>query len=197
MDECVDVMAAAMQAASAGKVGVPPRLIMPLIDGSAHFALMPGSSSEPRVYGAKVISLHTTNPAHGRPAVQGFVTLFDHVTGKPVAIIEGGELTAIRTAAASGLATRHLARTGAHTHGIFGTGVQAITHIDAIAVARPITEVLIWGRDAGKARALADAQTGRSGLVIRATAAVGASLTGVTVTTTDAESSPPRPSPTV
>ena len=169
MDECVDIMAAAMQAASAGSVAVPPRLIMPLIDDSAHFGLMPGSSSDPQVYGAKIISLHTSNPAQGRPAVQGFVTLFNHVTGAPIAIIEGGQLTAIRTAAASGLATRYLARANARSHGIFGTGVQAVTHIDAIALTRPISVVLIWGRDADKAQALAETSADRTGLDVRAT----------------------------
>ena len=105
MDECVAIMGDAMQAASGGSVSMPPRLFMPLYDDSASLLLMPGSASVPRVYGAKVISLHPTNPAEGRPTVQGFVTLFDHDTGRPIAIIEAKELTAIRTAAASGLAT--------------------------------------------------------------------------------------------
>lgn len=169
VDECVDAMGLAMQAASAGTVKVPPRLIVPLFDNSALFGLMPGSASEPRVYGAKVVSLHPANPGRGRPAIQGFVTLFDHDTGTPQAIIEGGEITGIRTAAASGLASRYLARSDARTHGIFGTGVQAVTHIDAIASVRSIEKVLIWGRDAGKADALAAEQAKRTGLEIRAT----------------------------
>ena len=170
MHECVDLMAAAMQAASAGDVRVPPRLFMSLFDESGSFGLMPGSAAKPKVYGAKIISLHENNPAAGRPMIQGFVTLFDHETGEPIAIIEGAEVTAIRTAAASGLATRLLARKDASTHGILGTGVQAITHIDAIAVARNVTETVIWGRDHAKATALADEQAKRTGLNIRASA---------------------------
>ena len=169
MNECVDLMAGAMRAASAGEVHVPPRTFMPLVDGSGAFGLMPGSAADPKVYGAKIISLHEDNPATGRPMIQGFVTLFDHNTGTPVAIIEGAEITAIRTAAASGLATRILAREDARTHGIFGTGVQAITHIEAIAVARPITETLVWGRDPKKAGALAAEQSQKTGMKIRAT----------------------------
>ena len=169
MNECVDLMAGAMRAASAGEVHVPPRTFMPLVDGSGAFGLMPGSAADPKVYGAKIISLHEDNPAAGRPMIQGFVTLFDHNTGTPVAIIEGAEITAIRTAAASGLATRILAREDARTHGIFGTGVQAITHIEAIAVARPITETLVWGRDPKKAGALAAEQSQKTGMKIRAT----------------------------
>jgi len=81
-------------------------------------------------------------------------------------MIEGASVTAIRTAAASGLATRELARRDAKTHGIFGTGVQAVTHIDAIAAVRPIERVVVWGRNAEKARELAGTQSARTGLDI-------------------------------
>lgn len=167
MGECIEVMAAAMAAASAGTVSIPPRLITPLIDKSGFLALMPGSSRQLGVYGAKVVSLHPTNPQNNRPAIQGFVTLFDHHTGAPVAIIEGAEITAIRTAAASGLATQLLAREDVHTCGILGTGVQAVTHIDAICAVRPISEILVWGRDSKKTADFAAAQAHRTGVDIR------------------------------
>lgn len=168
MAECVDLMAAAMEAASSGSVRIPPRLFTPLVDHSASFGLMPGSAREPAVYGAKAISLHPDNPRSGRPAIQGFVALFDHDTGAPIAIVEGSEITALRTAAASGLATRLLARADASSHGVFGTGVQARTHLEAIAVARPIEKVRIWGRDPLKAKALADEERERTGVDARA-----------------------------
>lgn len=167
--ECIDLMAQAMQSASAGEVRVPPRLFMSLIDGSGSFGVMPGSAAEPRVFGAKIISLLENNPAKGLPAIQGFVTLFDHERGMPVAIIEGAEVTAIRTAAASGLATRLLARKNAKTHGIFGTGVQAATHLEAIAAVIPDVETTIWGRDPDKAVAFAEEQSARPGLEIKVT----------------------------
>lgn len=169
MDECIAAMEPAMIAASTGTVAIPPRLIGPLIDNSGYFGLMPGSSAEIATYGAKVVSLHPANQGKGLPAIQGFVTLFDHDTGTPVAIIEGAEVTAIRTAAASGLATRLLAREGATTCGIFGTGVQAVTHIDAMCAVRPVTKILIWGRDLAKATAFAQEQSKRTGIEISAT----------------------------
>jgi ornithine cyclodeaminase len=172
MGACVDCLQEAMLAASTGKVANPPRLITPLIDNTGFFALMPGSSLEPPVYGAKVVSLHPDNPAAGRPAIQGFVTLFDHRTGAPLVIMEGAEVTAIRTAAASGLATRWLAHKDAKTHGILGTGVQAVTHVDAIDAVRDIEEVVIWGRDAGKAQLLAEAEAQRTGKRVHATASI-------------------------
>lgn len=155
MSRCIDVMADAMKAASSGAVIVPPRITMPLDEQSGYLFVMPGSASEPGVYGTKVISQHPDNPAKHLPAVQGFVALFDYDTGTPAAIIDGAEITAIRTAAASGLATGHLARADARTHGILGTGVQAVTHIRAIAAVAAIDEVLIWGRTADKAKRLA------------------------------------------
>lgn len=169
MNECLDVMARAMQAASGGEVHVPPRTFMSLYDDSAILGLMPGSVRDPKIYGAKVVSLHYENPKAGLPAIQGFVALFDHDRGTPLAVIEGAEITAIRTAAASGMATRCLARGDACTHGIFGTGVQAVSHIEAIAAARPISETVIWGRDFAKAKALARDQSEKYDFHIRAT----------------------------
>jgi ornithine cyclodeaminase len=169
MAACIDVMADAMRAASAGEVSAPLRLFMPLADGSGTFGLMPGSTLEPPFFGAKVISLLPRNPSKGLPTVQGYVSLFDHETGRPVTLIEGSSVTAIRTAAASGLATRELARKDARTHGLFGTGVQAVTHIDAIACVRDIREVVVWGRDAEKARQFAGLQSERVEFDVRAT----------------------------
>lgn len=170
MGECIDVMAEAMAALSSGALAIPPRLLAPLANRSDALLLMPGSSTALARYGAKVISLHPDNPARGFPAVQGFVALFDRDNGAPIALLEGGEVTAIRTAAASGLATRLLAREDATRCGIFGTGVQAVSHIDAMLAVRPIEEILIWGRDAGRTQALAEAQSQRTGKAIRATA---------------------------
>jgi ornithine cyclodeaminase len=169
MAACMDVLADAMRAASSGAVSMPLRLFTPLADGSGSFGLMPGSTLDPPFFGAKVISLLPGNPAKGLPMVQGYVSLFDHDSGKPVALIEGASVTAIRTGAASGLATRVLARKDARTHGIFGTGVQAVTHIDAVNCARDIGEILVWGRDPEKTRQFARQQSERLQAAIKAT----------------------------
>ena len=170
MKECIDAMEPAMIAATTGAISMPPRLVAPLIDASGSLVLMPGSSTELASFGAKVINLKPGNPAKGLPAIQGFIALFDHDTGTPVVIIDGAEVTAIRTAAASGLATRLLARADAHTCGIFGYGVQAVTHVDAMLAVRPVVEILIWGRNPDKAQSFAQEQTQRTGIRVRATA---------------------------
>ena len=169
MSDCIDVMAEAMHAVSTSAVAMPPRLFTPLADDSGSLGLMPASALDPPLYGAKVIGLKPDNPSRGLPFVQGYVSLFDHDTGNPVVIIEGASITAIRTAAASGLATRELARRDARTHGIFGTGVQAVTHLEAIACVRDIDTVVVWGRDPGKARRFAEQQSQRTGLDVVAT----------------------------
>lgn len=156
MADCIDAMEHAMTALARGKIALPPRIIAPIADGSAFFGVMPGSSLDPEIYGAKVISLHEDNPRQGRPSIQGFVALFDHHTGVPLALVDGAEITAIRTAAASGLATRVLARENARTLGIFGTGVQALTHIEAVCAVRPIERVVVWGRNPEHAVACAE-----------------------------------------
>jgi len=166
MQQCIEIMESAMLAVSSGSVSIPPRTFVPLTDPDNHLGLMPGSASELPAYGAKVISLHPGNSARELPVIQGFVALFDSETGTPVAIIDGATVTAVRTAAASGLATRVLARENASSHGVLGTGVQAATHIEAIACVRDIGTVRVWGRDSEKARSFADKQSRRSGLEV-------------------------------
>ena len=168
MAECIEVMDRAMRAFSAGSVNTPSRTIAPLEGDNGYLILMPGEIQKPPLYGAKIVGLHPGNPERGRPAVQGFVILFDHTTGAPIALVDGAEITTIRTAAASALATRELARKGASSHGIFGTGVQAAGHLDAVCSIRDITQVLIWGRDPEKARQFAHTHADRTGITISA-----------------------------
>ncbi|MEP6158765.1 MAG: ornithine cyclodeaminase family protein [Halieaceae bacterium] len=170
MNECIEVMEPAMLAASAGTATIPPRQFSAIGDGPELFGMMPGTAPELGSYGAKVISLHPANPGAGLPAIQGFVALFDYHNGAPLALLEGAAITAIRTAAASGLATRELAPPDAASCGIFGTGVQAITHIDAMCAVRPVSEIRVWARDHGKAVDFAAGQAERTGLDVCAVA---------------------------
>lgn len=169
MKQCIEIMDSAMRAVSSGNFSIPLRMFIPLADSNAHLGLMPGSIPNLPVYGAKIISLHPGNPASGVPAIQGFVALFDKETGTPAALVDGAAITAIRTAAASALATRVLARCDASSHGVFGTGVQAATHIEAIACVRDIDSVLVWARDMHKAKQFAVLQSERTGLDVSAT----------------------------
>lgn len=168
MAECIDVMEEAMLATSTGSVIIPPRLLFGLAEGNGFFANMPGSSAD--ALGSKIVSFLPGNPARGRPAVSGYIGLFDPDSGLPTAIVEGRTITELRTAAASAMATRHLSREDSRRCGIFGTGRQAQVHIEAICAVRPIEEVVIWGRNLKKAEALALENNHRHGARIRATA---------------------------
>jgi len=167
MTECIEVMDQAMRAFSRGAVNMPSRIIAPL-EAGGYFILMPGEMKEGPVYGAKIVGLHPGNPARGRPAVQGFVTLFDSTSGAPVALVDGAEITAIRTAAVSALATRELARKNASSHGIFGNGVQAASHLESIGLVRDIEKVRVWGRDFERARRFAREYSTHTGFTISA-----------------------------
>lgn len=169
MADCIDAMAVAQAAASAREMIAPQRIFIHLPNGRDLLGAMPGISPNPAIYGAKIISLHPDNPIQGRPAIQGAVILFDYQTGATVATIEAASITAIRTAAASGLATRLLAREGVDTLGILGYGVQAETHIEAVLSVRPnIERIIVWGRSAEKAVAFAAAQSRRTGIPVSA-----------------------------
>lgn len=170
MVDCIEAMEQAMRAVSSGAAAMPDRLAAALPDGESHFFVMPGAIAEPDVYGAKVIGLHPSNPPAGRPAVQGFVALFDGTTGKPLALVHGGEITRLRTAAASALATRLLSRPDARSHGIFGAGVLAAGHLESIACVRDIDRVRVWARDPDKARAFAARWAGAFDAAIEAVA---------------------------
>ena len=168
-EDCIETVQEAMIAFSKNSVQVPLRSSIP-IDKSKSMLVMPGVCKELGFYGVKLISLHGGNSQKGLPTIQGLIVLFDFETGEPKAMIDGSEVTGRRTAAASALATRLLARPEANTLGIFGAGLQAETHIDAIATVRSIERVLVWARNFDSAVAFADQQSKRTGLFVKAVA---------------------------
>jgi ornithine cyclodeaminase len=151
-EAAIALMREAMMALSAGRTKQLLRQIMPLSGGSA-FGVMPGSSEE--TFGAKLISVSPENLAKGGQSHQGGVLLFEPRRGAPVALIHAGEITAIRTAAASAAASDVLARTDASKLALLGYGEQALTHARAMVHVRPVGEIRVWGRSAERARALA------------------------------------------
>jgi ornithine cyclodeaminase len=154
-EACIPLMREAMIALSQGRTKQLLRQIIDLGGGNA-FGVMPGSLDD-GPFGAKLVSVFPGNVAAGGLSHQGVVLLFDPQTGAPAAVIDAGELTAIRTAAASAAATDALARPDAARLAVLGTGEQARRHIEAIRLVRPIESVVIWGRDPEKAASLAEA----------------------------------------
>ncbi len=164
---CIAAVRAAMIALSKGETRQLLRSIIPLADGRA-FGVMPGALAADGPFGAKLISVNPANAARGRPSHLGLVVLFDAETGEAVCCVDAGEVTAIRTAAASAVATDALALPDAGVMAILGTGDQAITHARAIACVRFVKEVRIWGRSPDRATKLAAALSRELGLPIAA-----------------------------
>ncbi|MCV3735146.1 ornithine cyclodeaminase family protein [Rhizobium sp. TRM96647] len=121
---------------------------------NATLLLMP--AWQPGAYiGVKLVSVFPGNTRRGLPAIFGSYLLSSGKTGELLAIIDGGELTARRTAAASALAARHLARADAKRLLVIGAGRLSLNLVAAHSAVRPIEEIAIWGRDAAKAEAAA------------------------------------------
>ena len=157
MDACIDLMADTQAAISRGEITPPLRSFVPVAGGKAGMGIMPGDT--PSAFGAKLISLYADNPARGLPLIQGCIVVFDRETGTPAALVEGASVTAIRTAAASGAATRALAREDSSVLALLGYGVQAETHLEAMRCVRPVHEVRVWGPSLEKAGRFAAAHT--------------------------------------
>lgn len=159
--DCIPLMREAMMALSTGRTAQLLRAILDLPEGRM-FGVMPGAMLDDGAFGAKLISVYPDNFAAGGPSHQGVVVMFDPETGAPAAVLEAGEITAIRTAAASAAATDALARADAGSLAILGYGEQARRHIEAIRHVRDIRRLTIWGRDPAKARALAEQSGGEA-----------------------------------
>ena len=150
-EECIPLMREAMIALSTGRTHQTLRQIVDLPAGRA-FGVMPGAILDGGTFGAKLVSVYPDNFAKGKGSHQGIVALFDPDSGAPSAILEAGEITAIRTASASAAATDALARPESKRLAILGYGEQAWRHVEALRRVRPIEEVRIWGRSFEKAQ---------------------------------------------
>ena len=106
--------------------------------------------------GVKIVTVVSGNPSRGLPLIHGHYLFCDRETGVPLATLDGSALTALRTPAASALATDVLARPDVRTLGIFGTGVQARGHIEAVLAVRPeIESIVVCGRTSEQSEAFA------------------------------------------
>ncbi len=151
---CIPIVREAMIAFSGGETRQLLRSLIPLAGGRV-FGIMPGAMGASAAYGAKLISVYPDNFDRGLPSHQGLVILFEPETGAPVCVADATAITAIRTAAASAVATQALARTDARRLAILGYGEQAATHARAIARVRDLESITIWGRSPERAAALA------------------------------------------
>ena len=164
-EACIPLVREAMISFSSGQTRQLLRSIIPLARGHL-FGVMPGALGEDAAFGAKLISVYPENFSKGRQSHQGLVVLFEPATGEPACILHAGEITAIRTAAASAAATAALARPEAHRLAILGYGEQAATHARALTRVRHITAIGVWGRSPERAAAFCGRMQAELGLPV-------------------------------
>lgn len=143
--QCVEVVDAAMRALSSQQVLSPLRTVLPLASPNA-MGVMPGAMLEHGYFGVKVLALYPGNGALALPSHGGVMVLFDAASGSPLAVLDSNSLTALRTAAASAVATRALARPGSRVMALLGTGHQALWHVHALRAVLPFTRLQLWSR---------------------------------------------------
>ena len=146
MAQCIDLMTDTLAALARGTTVQPLRMVMPLPGRNGLLASMPGYLDERQAIGSKILTVFPGNWGTPYESHQGVILLFEAEHGSLKAIVDAGSVTAIRTAAASGAATRVLAREDAGDLAILGTGVQAEKHLEAMMAVRRITRVRVWSR---------------------------------------------------
>lgn len=157
MDQAMDAVAAAFAQLSSGQADAPLRLSIDIPAHDATALFMPAYLPASEALGAKLLTLFPHNPARlGTPAIAALVVLFDSANGRPLALLDGAWLTALRTGAASGVATRLMARRDARSLALFGAGAQALAQAWAVCVARPIERVWLVNRTEAHAERLAE-----------------------------------------
>jgi ornithine cyclodeaminase/thiomorpholine-carboxylate dehydrogenase len=160
LEPLLDSLAEAFKNLSLGRASVPPRTAA-MVPDAGLLAVMPAHlPGEAGGLEVKLVSVFPGNHARGLPSHQAVIALFDATTGSPMALMDGTHITAFRTAAASALATRVLAREDARTLAIIGAGVQGRSHLEALTRARDFTEVRIASRSRAHAEALASGHPG-------------------------------------
>lgn len=172
--ELVDAVDAAFRDVASGVDRSPLRTHVPLEHGD--LLLMPGVREGATGASVKLVTVMPGNAARGRPTVQAVICWFDAVTGEPLALLDGPTVTAMRTGAASGAATRLLARQDAATLTVIGAGAQAEWQVRAVLAVRPLERVLVCARTDASRDRLADRIGSVTGVESRAMADVEAAV---------------------
>lgn len=167
MEQAIELVERGFVEFGKGDVDMPQRpvIFVPEQDGLATF--MPAYIRGMRALAVKTVTAFKNNPQKGMATIYGTVTLLDAETGVPLSVMDGGYLTAVRTGAASGVATKYLARKDARVVAIFGAGVQGRTQLEAVCTVRQIEEVRVVDQDPKAAERFAREMAGRGPIPAR------------------------------
>ncbi len=183
MADCIPVMEAALAELARGDAEVPVRLVLDAGPGVGAVALMPAELRDSGALGYKVVTVFPGARDRGEPAHQAVVAVLDPDTGRILAFLDGTSITAIRTAAVSAVATKHLARPDARILTVLGSGVQAERHLTSIPLVRDISEIRVWARRPAEAERVAAAH-GSLAPLVRAVADPREALAGADIVVT-------------
>ncbi len=158
MADVLDILEKAFIDLATGKANMPQRTPIVVPDHTGLSLFMPAYLQGMGALGAKIVTVYKDNPAKYQvPTVLGTILMLDEKTGAPMALMDGGYLTAMRTGAVAGLATRFLARKDAAVHTLFGTGGMALAQAWAVSCAREIRTLVLYSQDEkSKQEAFAD-----------------------------------------
>jgi alanine dehydrogenase len=181
MSDLIEAMENALARYSAGEVQQPVRTVLTVGPTKAYFGVMPAYIPQPARMGAKLVTVFGGNEARGLPSHLATILLLDADTGALEAILDGRYITEARTAAVSAVSARHLAKADATTLAIVGSGVQARSHLEALAEVRPLREVRVWSpRPANRERFVAE-MSGHTPAQLRATASAEDAVRGADI----------------
>ena len=158
MEECITVMENIFIQLEENQAFNPLRSAMLIPGENGLLSMMPGYINKQDIMGIKSVSVYPENANIGLESHQGSVTLFNALNGTPLAIMDAGQITAIRTAAVSGLATRILAKKNSKILAILGSGIQARTHIEAMTTILNLEEIRVWSKNKKNAKKLVEEQ---------------------------------------
>lgn len=177
MPECIDAMAGAFAAHAAGELPAPTGVLGSAVPGGGFHVKTAALGGAPGFYAAKVNANFPGNPEQrGLPTIQGIIGLFDTTTGRPLALLDSIEITTLRTAAASALAARLLARPDASTLLICGCGNQGRAHLRALMLVRRLRRVLAHDRSPGQLAAFIREMSAETGFDIEPAGSIAAAF---------------------
>lgn len=181
MRDLIDAMETALSRFSSGAVTQPLRSVIEVGLQKAFVGMMPALITDPATLGTKVVSVFGSNTSVGLPTHLATIVLLDPMTGELLALMDGRFITEARTAAVSAVSVKHLARPAAKRLAIIGTGVQARSHLEAIAIVQTLEEVRVWSPSAEHRAAFLREMRARTNAVITATESAREAVDGADI----------------
>lgn len=191
MRECMEAMEKVFRGLASGECLLPLRQIMWLDERVGALGMMPCFWGSSGTIGLKAVTFFPGNEGTEYDTHQGAVLLYEIERGRLIAMIDATSITAIRTAAVSGMATKLLARKDAKTLALIGSGVQAGVHLDAMMAIRQLSHVRVCSRTLERAEAFAKAVASRHSISVEATASVREAIDGADIICTVTSSPEP------